>query len=1008
MVAVGLLILSCLTNVATAQNGYDVFQQGLAKERGEGDIGGAIKIYERVVREFKTNQLLVAKALIQLGVCYEKLAPAQARQYYDEVIDKYSDQKDLAAEARSRRAALPTFVATESLRDRPVWKDASFDGYTSSISTDGTYLGWVARTRDGGITTRDLKAGMNRILVKADDADLGGPVFSRDGQRVAYTRRDRAQDAYELRVVAINGTSDRLILKSRDVRYWPKDWTPNGRVLTVLSGNNRSQIALVDASTGATQTLKSFLGSVEPGDLTLSPDGRFVAYDFPQDESSGKRDVFVLDTAPGLQEYNLVQSPANDYALGWTPDGKWLLFGSDRGDSLDVWAVEMVQGKPTGMAPLRLKAAAGEMHSVGITRTGSLLYTLSAKTTEVRALESVLPELARLQLAALQQGRPQTASSGSIEGVLVKAGTNEPVVAANIELLRLEGTSSAPLSPGIPKYGTVLPSGTTSTPPPQLAPELQYAKSDEKGRFVFRNLKPGGYRLVAMATSADCPCNPSEYGQHSPRQRGMLLPLAEGEAKNAVRLEMALAGVVTGRVTDEDGEPLGHVTVIAAEVGYEYGQRTSRVEEMVLTDERGEYRLRWLPPGRYLIAARMEEAETRSMSTWIGPSGRSGGAIQLGQPLRVPRFLANGDLIEESYELAFLGGNSDPEKARPLDVAAGSVSSAADISMTGARKKAHHIRGVLINGDTNQPAANTNLQAIPVQPSPSMIVPGSLTDANGIFDIMGAVAGKYIIVSPYLPPSNASIAYMPIEVNDSDIDNLRVVAQPVATIPGKITVESRSPAIESQLSKIVVLVARSSNSIAMPRPSPQNSVSLSDGDGLYRGGGGYSPTIDNAGLLNLKLSPGEYRISITNLPANTYVKSARMGQTDALSGVLRIDASAPDPLEIILGNGTAEVTGLTIGSQKEPFTNAVVALVPDAISLRSRADLYKNTTSDALGRFTFGEVPPGDYKIFAWDYTQTGSWMNGEFLQPYESTGKLIHVIEGRKQETEVLVTPRR
>jgi hypothetical protein len=133
-----------------------------------------------------------------------------------------------------------------------------------------------------------------------------------------------------------------------------------------------------------------------------------------------------------------------------------------------------------------------------------------------------------------------------------------------------------------------------------------------------------------------------------------------------------------------------------------------------------------------------------------------------------------------------------------------------------------------------------------------------------------------------------------------------------------------------------------------------------------------------------------------------------MGPTDALSAILHIDGSPADPLEIVVANGTGEVVGQTIGPQKETFTNAVVVLVPDSLSVRSRLDLYKNVTSDARGRFSFREVPPGDYKIFAWDYIPSGSWMNGEFLEPYESTGKLIHVVEGRKQETEVIVTPRR
>jgi hypothetical protein len=56
-----------------AQTGHDLFQQALVKERADGDLRGAIEIYERIAREFTPDRPLAAKALVQLGQCYEKL-----------------------------------------------------------------------------------------------------------------------------------------------------------------------------------------------------------------------------------------------------------------------------------------------------------------------------------------------------------------------------------------------------------------------------------------------------------------------------------------------------------------------------------------------------------------------------------------------------------------------------------------------------------------------------------------------------------------------------------------------------------------------------------------------------------------------------------------------------------------------------------------------------------------------------------------------------------------------
>jgi hypothetical protein len=127
IVAVGLLLMLCSTGVVSAQNGYDLLAQGLSKARVQGDIPGAIKIYETLVRNFKTNRMLVARALVQLGDWNERVRGGNARRYYDEVITDYSDQKDVADEARRRRAALPAiYIATESVRDRLVWEACEF------------------------------------------------------------------------------------------------------------------------------------------------------------------------------------------------------------------------------------------------------------------------------------------------------------------------------------------------------------------------------------------------------------------------------------------------------------------------------------------------------------------------------------------------------------------------------------------------------------------------------------------------------------------------------------------------------------------------------------------------------------------------------------------------------------------------------------------------------------------------------------------------------------------
>src|SRR4051812_31048554 len=83
--------------LCAAENGYDLFQKGLAKERADADPRRALKIYEQVVRENTTNHKLAAQALIRLAECYERLGESGSRKAYERVVNEFSDQKEAVA-----------------------------------------------------------------------------------------------------------------------------------------------------------------------------------------------------------------------------------------------------------------------------------------------------------------------------------------------------------------------------------------------------------------------------------------------------------------------------------------------------------------------------------------------------------------------------------------------------------------------------------------------------------------------------------------------------------------------------------------------------------------------------------------------------------------------------------------------------------------------------------------------------------------------------------------------
>jgi Tol biopolymer transport system component len=110
--------------------------------------------------------------------------------------------------------------------------------------------------------------------------------------------------------------------------------------------------------------------------MSFSPDGRFIAYDFPPQENSPDRDIFLLATDRS-REIPLVEHPANDFVLGWAPDGKQFLFASDRTGSQRAWLIEVAEGKPLG-EPKLVKPEISPVRGLGFTRDGSFYYCCGA------------------------------------------------------------------------------------------------------------------------------------------------------------------------------------------------------------------------------------------------------------------------------------------------------------------------------------------------------------------------------------------------------------------------------------------------------------------------------------------------------------------------------------------------------------------------------------------------------------------------------------------------------
>jgi Tol biopolymer transport system component len=285
--------------------------------------------------------------------------------------------------------------AAEGITLRQVLVGEGADIWGGAPSPDGRYFAYSDwDNSNGDLAVRDLDTGEVRHLTHdsgtSDNRDYAQEaVFSPDGQQIAYSWFN-SDGIYELRLINIDGTGRRNLHHSGD--EWSVrnlDWSTDGNHILVNRHlrwlPRENQIALVSVRDGSRRFLKTLDWRI-PMNLGLSQDGRLVVYDFPAGEHPSNHDIFLL-TVDERQATPLISHPANDFVLGWAPDGRSILFTSDRTGHWGMWMLSVdPNGQPLGTARL-VKKDTGLIRPLGFTRDGSFYYGIGRDQIDVFAAE---------------------------------------------------------------------------------------------------------------------------------------------------------------------------------------------------------------------------------------------------------------------------------------------------------------------------------------------------------------------------------------------------------------------------------------------------------------------------------------------------------------------------------------------------------------------------------------------------------------------------------------------
>ena len=371
-----------------AQSGHELFQQALSKERAEGKLQEAIALYQRVVEVASADHALAARALLQLGRCYEQLGNTEARTAYERLVARYPDQTDLVAQAKARLTGL---ARTSSAAPAPAMTvqplpDVSDDKTPLTVSPDGTKAIVWDYSKGQNIALYDFSKKQTRLLTEIDWAMglVWFAVWSPDTRRVAYTYASYRPLQSELRVTTLDGRSSLAYRADGYSSVQPVGWTPDGATLVIVVQRPDKTWALgtLPATGGQFTPLRSLGWSYDYRGATpkLSPDGRFIAF---LEGETGLRDLHVV-SLDGRQANRITDDPADDMAPIWSPDGRHLAFKSSRLGSVSLWTVEIRDGKPVGPA-VKLKDGMQSAESIDWTERG-IFYSQQTRTWDLYTL----------------------------------------------------------------------------------------------------------------------------------------------------------------------------------------------------------------------------------------------------------------------------------------------------------------------------------------------------------------------------------------------------------------------------------------------------------------------------------------------------------------------------------------------------------------------------------------------------------------------------------------------
>ncbi len=219
----------------------------------------------------------------------------------------------------------------------------------------------------------------------------------------------------------------------------------------------------------------------------------------------------------------------------------------------------------------------------------------------------------------------------------------------------------------------------------------------------------------------------------------------------------------------------------------------------------------------------------------------------------------------------------------------------------------------------------------------------AVKNSDGSFVACGFAPGEYTLRTDARIAGHGVAGDLKIRIEDEDLKDLEIKAEPSASIHGRIRVEDDAPL---DLANTYILPISDSafphDQLPVPRRQPDGSFVI---DEVYS---------------------GEYRFYLSPLPSGSYLKSAAIDGRDVIDTPLLVHGGEQlEGLVFTVSPKAAVVIGIVEDDAANPVPNAIVFLQPD--HAQGGVDVHLcSRTADQNGEIVCDNLAPGKYRIAAW------------------------------------------